>query len=88
MAGAGASSPKLGVQCLTLLSAWIWRLLSAGGASAGAKEEFAELEANIAAHCVVAARWRGQRARPGACVTRSEHRRSLFVLAKTFLVSG
>ena len=65
MVGAGASSPKLGVQCLTLLCAWIWRLLSAGGASAGAKEELAELEAIIAAHCVVAERWPGQRGCPG-----------------------
>ena len=65
MAGAGASTPRLAVQCLTLLCAWIRRLLSAGGASAGAKEEVAELEAIIAAHCVVAERWRGQRWRQG-----------------------
>ena len=67
MVGAGASSPRLGVQCLTLLYAWIWRLLSVGGASAGAKEELADLEAIIAADCVVAERWRGQRGRQGLC---------------------
>ena len=67
MVGAGASSPKPGVQCLTLLCAWIWRLLSAGGASAGAKEELAELEAIVAFHCLVAERWRGQRGRQGLC---------------------
>ena len=36
-------------------------------ASAGAKEELAELEAIVAAHCVVVERWRGQRGRQGLC---------------------